>query len=1750
MNNWQDIIKNNELVYASVSEDTGFRTWSLKKTTCNISFYEEYQIEDIDKIVCNILNSHNNNLEEERLVTILGFNVIDNFDVTPKRYADNAELDVFRVLIQTVIDWGLIIKEDDNYSLTELGQKALTEERKYKFYSGSKELFENPNFKPLDAADNLFFPYNTALGVFSEITNKRNIEYNKIKLEEVFSAEEADLIKRIKLQSEVTNYIYFSEQTKYFRFDSCQVDIRLYKQNDEYYPIVFYNDKISTQATDMLHKPENVGHKDKKIEWGLYLKLIKDPNAQLDYQTIFPFEDLLELSSLIEDKRLVWGDNSLFTFIAENSNADQWFAISNNCPVDIIKLHLIEYREKLDWTSLSLRIDDNFLIQNATSYPWNFEAISAKEDISIEVIKTLLLIPELEEQEWDWDAIMPQLDLEFIKSNIDKVNFELAELTKTNILDVQPLISQYPTKKWDWTFISKEYDLSYILKNINSFNKYLNLISTINRAFTSKSDVQSFCQSADLLEVLTEAKENKLSHFSPNQSDYVWSETLIDLLENTGYLTWESGNYALGFECNPYIKWTYDLFTKYRSKITTQKGVDFVSSHISNIQIVSDFIEFNWNWDLISTNVNLINNSSFILELKDRLDINLLLSEIEGETLEIIFEKASILAFLEEYPNRWTDITEKPSKEFILQNIDFNWDWKILTKRFCSTIKIESLGNDKWVDKWDWEYLTQNLDFAVVTEELDLYVDRWDWHYISQEADKQFILENLPEYNDYWNWELLLSERIDKEDLELQKLTEIATCISVLDYDLTSKLWGIITRKFDYDTLEELIIYNREIFHWDYGYFYDLPDFSPLNYLNENDDFIDWSAFSSSKSLNKSLKWDKNLFGYGVWIDKILKLLKTSNYKWDFKSLSKLDSVNWNSSILKIKTANWNWEYLSEHSRCFKKDKGFTERFNEFVKFIDFQVFSKRIDSGITEELIGRTIDKNWDWEILSVNQSIKFTIAFINEHNKKGWNWEYLSARRDIEFNNEVILELCDKNWDWQEISKRTDIVFSEEIVSNLHNKPLDWFLVSQNETFTPNSKVLSLLHSKELDWISISSNQNLSIEILWDYKELLDWQRVTRNNVVELSDKSFLSKYQDYLDWNYVSHSADFSISSENLERFKNKLNWLVICERKDFVISENLLQPFADFLSWSKVSMSMNIHFTNELIERYRDKWDWQLLRKNPQIIDRLDSTLSKYQAEFNCVDFLEQFERKPFIYHFTHSFNAIDIIKERKILSRNKTDGKFANAAGNLVERRGTAHDYARFYFRPQTPTQFYNECLGHDSESGYLKEWTYDGEHFSKWKTYYPQARNLGLPKCPIPVFFKFDLKEVLMKMPSKCFYSTGNMQTNWSQVKKVSNEPNSLNVFHLYSDVNDYENYKQYSQQEFLIEEEFDFSKLNSFEIICYNSVYADILKSQLGNDPICKKINVDDWEVYHRGNRELRISEKDSEISIESEYRDSAYFSIKGKGLKEIEILETENIQKETETEIIAYPKIKFVKTENPIDVYFVDLAIGVKDWLVYSNQPVSNNYKRTSMNEYIVPEEVLSLYRNLDNQLELKLSKDLFYPHMLNSHHGIAHTARVLFGTCLLLFFENDLLCEVKDAILYAAIIHDLGKTNNREGSVHGENSAHLYRDKIQRFITDINLQKEVLNAVKFHSIDDESCPQQVKNSRIWKILKDADALDRGRFNSKCDISYLRLEIFKTELGIPIVQFMEKLPFHTQNLQWDNPFIELANCITQINK
>ncbi|MBK7640994.1 MAG: DUF4433 domain-containing protein [Bacteroidetes bacterium] len=101
-----------------------------------------------------------------------------------------------------------------------------------------------------------------------------------------------------------------------------------------------------------------------------------------------------------------------------------------------------------------------------------------------------------------------------------------------------------------------------------------------------------------------------------------------------------------------------------------------------------------------------------------------------------------------------------------------------------------------------------------------------------------------------------------------------------------------------------------------------------------------------------------------------------------------------------------------------------------------------------------------------------------------------------------------------------------------------------------------------------------------------------------------------------------------------------------------------------------------------------------------------------------------------------------------------------------------------------------------------------------------------------------------MKLRDKCYMSNGNMQTNWAVVKPVLQMLSKFNFSDVYSTIfntsdGDYRTYINYSQQEFLIKDEFDFTSFINFDIIVRSENDKDELIRRIGekvNTPIESK--------------------------------------------------------------------------------------------------------------------------------------------------------------------------------------------------------------------------------------------------------------------------------------------------------------------------
>lgn len=121
------------------------------------------------------------------------------------------------------------------------------------------------------------------------------------------------------------------------------------------------------------------------------------------------------------------------------------------------------------------------------------------------------------------------------------------------------------------------------------------------------------------------------------------------------------------------------------------------------------------------------------------------------------------------------------------------------------------------------------------------------------------------------------------------------------------------------------------------------------------------------------------------WEDLVVSILENEYYNWNFKYLSTLTSINWCDNILKIRTEEWDWDYLSENSKCFsynsKRPKDLIKHIEKFEDWLNFAILSKRKDVKLDIENISTHLSYPWDWNAISQNKSFALTADFVMEH-------------------------------------------------------------------------------------------------------------------------------------------------------------------------------------------------------------------------------------------------------------------------------------------------------------------------------------------------------------------------------------------------------------------------------------------------------------------------------------------------------------------------------------------------------------------------------------------------------------------------------------------------------------------------------------------------------------------------------------------------------------------------------------------------
>ncbi len=167
----------------------------------------------------------------------------------------------------------------------------------------------------------------------------------------------------------------------------------------------------------------------------------------------------------------------------------------------------------------------------------------------------------------------------------------------------------------------------------------------------------------------------------------------------------------------------------------------------------------------------------------------------------------------------------------------------------------------------------------------------------------------------------------------------------------------------------------------------------------------------------------------------------------------------------------------------------------------------------------------------------------------------------------------------------------------------------------------------------------------------------------------------------------------------------------------------------------------------------------------------------------------------------------------------------------------------------------------------------------------------------------------------------------------------------------------------------------------------------------------------------------------------------------------------------------------------------------------------------------------------------------------HGIGHAVRVMFWSRFLLCYETDVTPDLIRACLLAALIHDLCRWSGGADRAHGSRAVSTFAEHVMKAVGgDGSMLDSVVNAVQMHCAEDDECPEAARDI-VWAVLKDADALDRGRFDGPeqardCQRRYLRSKILKVndDKGrVPSMAF--HLAVMTRNTNWsDTPCADLV--------
>ena len=687
-------------------------------------------------------------------------------------------------------------------------------------------------------------------------------------------------------------------------------------------------------------------------------------------------------------------------------------------------------------------------------------------------------------------------------------------------------------------------------------------------------------------------------------------------------------------------------------------------------------------------------------------------------------------------------------------------DWNVIVQRpLMRPLLTSTWVLDSRVQPWlPWPQVSRLLAPAQVEAHLDTLAPYLDWNYLArQPAFAHLVLTRLLNHEvvrEHLPWDHVLETLVAPDDLADNLPHWSRRLLLLANPDVSATARAAFTRRLPV----EAVISDANAAARAYP---------PLSVRELVALPLDWTVLSSDSRLAHRLTVDT---------------LRRYQSLWHWPTVSRNPEINADAAYLLDPSLRqrWDWAYISQHSafiRPYQKFSKARKHFKRFARFIDWSALSLRHDLLFFGELLQTYAGQPWDWAVLAASSALRLTDSELLGLQDKGWDWAALSANKGLEIKLLTVEQLAGQPWDWVALSTNRSVAFDHSTLVRLAGQPWDWAALVRRTDLEWNSQMLRDFVGYALDWTYLSGLRGLgwSAAFIREFQDYLDWRILSRNPPFSLT-AALLREFASRWDFTALSRSpalADPPASTDPTHRPAQPASLLVptsdlpwdwphLCARTDIRFTTQLLEGLAEHLHWPTLSRRpWGVRFEQGWIQRFHHYWDFPVLAVHAGLPEAAQTEVKALikADETRVLPYLYALERHAlsspqwagYAFHSTHLTNAASIIRSGQLLSRRevlKTSHKLADASGSINHFSSEVWNYARLYYRPHTLTQFYVERLGLDAS------WRGDNEK------HYLAAESLGFPKCPVPVYFRFRLSEILATQPERFHISDGNMQRN------------------------------------------------------------------------------------------------------------------------------------------------------------------------------------------------------------------------------------------------------------------------------------------------------------------------------------------------------------------------------------------------------